>query len=345
MRGEAGSANTDDAAVVWASKIENGLLTEADADALDDWLTSEPHRLAALARAQVANGAGRARQEVTQRNLAVSRRRFLSMTIVAGIGAAVLGENLLRRPHRHHYATDVGEMGHVLLPDGSMAILNTATEISLKFTRAERSVRLVRGEALFDVEQDARRLFSVEARDVVLRTRGVPNPGSVREGHARLGALIDYGRDIALPLTQAPSRAGFEARGTTFSTRIRLGDRVEVAVLEGMIQVGGLPLKTGETLSAFRGHFEMRPVGPKALENKLAWLERQMVLGPGDTVSDGVSELNRYNAMRVVVDGPIATRQLRGKFRVDRPMDFVHVLEQLTGARVLFGDRVVTIAD
>ena len=75
----------------------------------------------------------------------LSRRSFLSMALKAGVGAALVGGGVLYIAGRHRYQTDIGEMGHVLLPDGSMAILNTATEIELAFTESNRHIKLGSG--------------------------------------------------------------------------------------------------------------------------------------------------------------------------------------------------------
>lgn len=354
MHGEARSANTDDAAVVWASKIENGTLTEDEADALDAWLAGNPDRLAALARARAESAVVQTISTSGRSEQAISRRRFLSMAFIAGVGGALVSGGLLYLSNRHRYATAIGKMGHVLLPDGSMAILNTDTEIALSFTETGRNVRLMRGEALFDVELDVLRLFSLEAGSLLVQTFGALYPRKIRDDHSSLGALIDYGRDIADPLTQDPSRAGFEARGTTFSARIKSADRVEAAVLEGAVEVRGfsptpfearaLAANSMLTTSAGSGP-DTLAIDTKSLENRLAWLRRVVVFDRGATIREAAEEFNRYNELRIVVIGPVKNRQLRGAFYIDRPVDFAMTLQRMTRARVEVGDQVVTIAE
>lgn len=352
MSGEAGSANTDDdAAVVWASKLESGTLTEDEAEALDAWLSDKPERFAALARARVAAALVVQTTTSEESRRFVTRRRLLSLALVAG-GCALVGGGFLHFSKRQRYTTAIGEMGHVLLPDGSMTILNTDTEIALAFTPTARRVSLVRGEALFDVVLDLLRPFTLEACGLLVETHGASRPLAVSADHTRLGSLVDFGRDIARPLTQNPSRAGFEARGTTFSVRIRPHDHLETTVLEGAVDVRvqaqaafKVPLKSGVMLTMHSAQeFQLRPMRAKSLENKLAWLSRVIILGPGDSVADCVAELNRYNRLKIVLNGPIANRQVRGNFQVDKPLDFVKVLKRATGGTVELGDRVVTIS-
>lgn len=282
----------------------------------------------------------------------ITRRRFLSMTLGAGFGLASVTETLLYLSGRNHYRTDIGEMGHVLLPDGSMAILNTATEIDHAFSSSHRRVKLLRGEALFDVEQDLARQFSVEASGLLIQTHGVVHPQRDSPSYVRLGALIDYGRDIARPLTQRPSRAGFEARGTTFVVRIKPGCKVEGAILAGVVELlGRAPLQfevrtLGANTVLTTEHSvapQTREIDTRSLEAKLAWLDRRVTFVSGTTVGQAASEINRYNALRIVVEGGLANVAIRGSFFVDRPLDFVRTLARLTNGTVHVSDRVVTI--
>src|SRR3546814_5131662 len=58
------------------------------------------------------------------------------------------------------YRTGIGEQRTFELADGSKVTLNTATEIRVDYRARERIVRLVRGQALFDVAHAPDRPFS-----------------------------------------------------------------------------------------------------------------------------------------------------------------------------------------
>ncbi|WP_431286753.1 FecR family protein [Roseateles chitinivorans] len=62
-----------------------------------------------------------------------------------------------------HYATGVGEQRSVVLADGSRLSLNTSTQVDVFLTHERRTVRIVRGEAFFEVAKDANRPFVVQA--------------------------------------------------------------------------------------------------------------------------------------------------------------------------------------
>ena len=70
------------------------------------------------------------------------------------------------------YVTALGEQRSVMLDDGTRVTLNTASQIEVKLRRTHRSVRLVRGEALFEVAPDAGRPFDVNAGNATVRAVG-----------------------------------------------------------------------------------------------------------------------------------------------------------------------------
>lgn len=57
----------------------------------------------------------------------------------------------------------VGEMPVVTLEDGSVVQLNAASAIAVEFTEKRRVIRLLRGEAFFQVAHGADRPFTVMA--------------------------------------------------------------------------------------------------------------------------------------------------------------------------------------
>lgn len=61
------------------------------------------------------------------------------------------------------HITAVGEQASVTLDDGSRVQLNTDTALSVEFTAGERHVKLLKGEAWFDVTSESERPFTVDA--------------------------------------------------------------------------------------------------------------------------------------------------------------------------------------
>jgi transmembrane sensor len=59
------------------------------------------------------------------------------------------------------YTTEFGEQRSVRLVDGSTVELNSRTQIRVRYSRAERRIELLRGQALFQVSHDPARPFIV----------------------------------------------------------------------------------------------------------------------------------------------------------------------------------------
>jgi transmembrane sensor len=70
------------------------------------------------------------------------------------------------------YETRVGEIRTVALADGSRLHLNSDSAAEVRFTKNGRRVRLLKGEAGFEVTHDPQRAFEVEARSALVRTVG-----------------------------------------------------------------------------------------------------------------------------------------------------------------------------
>ncbi len=79
---------------------------------------------------------------------------------------------VLTDPGSRVYETSVGGREHVVLPDGSVAELNTNTRVRVKLSRSLREVELQRGEALFTVAHQPERPSEVTAAGVTTRAVG-----------------------------------------------------------------------------------------------------------------------------------------------------------------------------
>jgi transmembrane sensor len=70
------------------------------------------------------------------------------------------------------YMTAFGEQRSVMLDDGTRVTLNTASKIEVELGEKHRVVRLVQGEALFEVAHDTARPFDVTAGKATVRAVG-----------------------------------------------------------------------------------------------------------------------------------------------------------------------------
>ncbi|MEZ2127926.1 MULTISPECIES: FecR domain-containing protein [unclassified Sinorhizobium] len=160
-------------ATAWIVRITSGTATREDADALVKWRSqSEAHERAFQDAARLwKNLAPALGNRGKSPGALLTRRAFLATgSLAAGaagisFGLSELGFLPTLDALLSDYATAVGEQRTVQLPDGSTAMLDGGTALSLDFTPQARNLHLTTGAAVFDVVTDDRKPFVVTAGD------------------------------------------------------------------------------------------------------------------------------------------------------------------------------------
>lgn len=191
----------------------------ADESQLQAWLeTSEEHRdcFASVEQMWVLSGEAAASDGVRtlraealaarpQGDASQTRRWALAASLAVAVlggtaGALMLGKAQVpdgAAPARI-YRTAVGERATIALADGSRLALNTASEVSVDYSGRNRALKLVAGEAWFDVAKDPERPFVVSANGHTVTAIGTSfdvrlEPSGLRvavaEGRVAVGAL------------------------------------------------------------------------------------------------------------------------------------------------------------
>ena len=142
------------------------------------------------------------------------------------------------------------------LPDGSIVELRAGAEIELAFCREARTVRLLRGEALFDVVSDSRRPFVVAAGLVRFRAVGTAFSVGLRADSAEM--LVTEGTVEVERLgpgnTQpesAPAAPAPEEAASAPLTTVAAGNRIVVGFADTHVPavLPASPSETSEKLS------------------------------------------------------------------------------------------------
>jgi transmembrane sensor len=178
-----------DQASVWATLLDSGDMSEAQRKYFHLWL-EDPRHERELARQQTllfrAQDFGSEDKAFLGRTIADSEdkfnalRRLLAQPLwISGVTTAaaivVIGGWFGVRPVREFftqsYTTEVGEMRTVTLKDGTIAHLNTQSQLAWVGTGTDRHVVLLQGEVFFEVVHDATRPFRItvdhsEIRDI-----------------------------------------------------------------------------------------------------------------------------------------------------------------------------------
>jgi transmembrane sensor len=211
------------------------------------------------------------------------------------------------------FQTKLGEQRSVLLADGSRVTLNTASKIEVRLASDHRVIRLLQGEALFEVAHDANRPFDVHAGNVTVRA---------------VGTHFDVDRRVTRTVvTVVDGRVAMLASGRNTGNLpvLSRGDRVVVdSTGPGAVQHG------------------------VNLTEAIAWTQRQLVF-QHRPLGEVAEEFNRYNVGRIDIRSPeLRAQEVTGTFKSDDVASFVAVLEGIPGVQVAAdgaGGYVVTSSD
>lgn len=102
------------------------------------------------------------------------RRRTLGWAASAALAAClvVVIAPQLRTHINADYLTAQGERREVQLPDGSLAVLDSDSALAVDYSAEQRSIRLLSGQAFFQVKPDKSKPFTVHAKDLAVTVTG-----------------------------------------------------------------------------------------------------------------------------------------------------------------------------
>ncbi|MEJ1962960.1 MAG: FecR domain-containing protein [Gammaproteobacteria bacterium] len=212
----------------------------------------------------------------------------LAASLFMAIGAAWFFTN---RPAQ--YSTRLGEQRSLMLRDGSRVTLNTSSRVEVDFRRERRIVRLVEGEALFDVAHDASRPFDVQTSHAVLRAVGTQFDVDVRPGGTTV--TIVEGR-VAVVANSVGDTAG----------------RVPLLEVADRLVIG--TAGTGTTEHGVN------------IDAATSWTKHQLVFWHRP-LGEVAEEFNRYNSVRLRIEnGELRKQLISGTFQSNDVASFISFL-------------------
>jgi transmembrane sensor len=283
--------------LIWPSTAAEVLIREAKAS---------PETVLPFSTTRVSVSVGRGEARHVQSRLAWAAAAVL----LIGVGLALF---MLEMPQR--FRTALGEQRSVLLADGSRVTLNTASTIEVNLHNGRREVRLVQGEALFEVAHDAARPFEVRASNALLKDMGTQFNVDMRSNGTTVTVVegqvaVDSGR----PRESAGAQAGHGVGDTVEALILRANDRVVVT------PAGVGALQRGVNAAA-----------------SVAWTQRQLMF-EHRPLSEVAEEFNRYNRDRIEIDSAELKRQeVTGVFEAKDPASFVAFLSSIPGVEIREG--------
>jgi transmembrane sensor len=179
-RAETSAAPADDAfdaAAEWWYRIQTDA-TLCDSQEFLAWMKTSQNAAAFEAvKSSMATlyGVAATPKILDMRRVALARlhklgvRHWIPWRVITQAAAAVLvfaaagGAFFYMTSRGQNYATETGERRVVALSDGSRILLDTGTELNVRYTSGARTILLRKGRARFDVAHDVTRPFKVTA--------------------------------------------------------------------------------------------------------------------------------------------------------------------------------------
>lgn len=302
-----------DRAGEWVIRRDRGL-TENEQRDFEVWLQADPRHRNAFETATADWGLlDRFPGHVAQRT--PSRRPAVLWLIPLGL-AAVLALILFRPLNLHqsglrNLVASETMVRSILLSDGTQVTLNAHSAIAEEFTPAERGVKLLKGEAHFQVAKNTGWPFVVKVGSA--RVRAVGTSFNVHLNDEILDVLVTEGK-VEVSADAGSSSAG-QATTLTLPT-LTAGQRVTVWPL-------------ADAPSAQRPH--VADVSAAEIAERLAW-QTALIPLESKTLAQVAADFERRTGHRIVLaDRELAEMLLGGSFKPDDVSGFIHVLETSFG--------------
>ena len=302
-------------AAEWIARTFRGLTAEENV-ALRDWSRRPENRRAMQEMSGVWQGMDvlSVLAEVFPAKRAPRWRTAVAASLLVAITAGVMVFALRRHdaagPHHELaaalqaqvYSSTIGEHRTIRLDDGSTLSLNSDTLIDVAYTPGLRSLSLHRGEAHFEVAQDAARPFLV-----IVNGRTVRAVGTAFNVRRRSDA------DLDLLVT--------EGVVSTYGADRRNGTGLDVPADAARLSAGQLlRVRSGNPVQVVR-------LPEAELEAMTSWQRGVLVLD-GITLEAALAEARRYTTRRLVIDdASLGGIRLGGSFRTDDLSPLFRALE------------------
>jgi transmembrane sensor len=321
-------APASETAAAWALLHEEGELSDANARRFADWLAEDEAHLAAYEDALWALDAAARHagdpEMMALRSAALAargnRRRFWGWTGGLGLAAAAAAAELLwtavplerspvgtatrvadkpADPATSAYRTGIGERSAISLPDGSVATLDTDSQIRVAYSAGERGVYLLKGQALFEVAHGKPVPFQVYARGQRItavgtifnvRIEGNEVRVSMVEGSVKVRPVPPPGQNATMPVKE-------------------------------------LTLSAGEAVVAE----PTRPLVVRTVDARQVASWKGGLLVFNDTpLSEAIAEINRYTTRPIAIaDAAVGNYRVSGVFKSNDPEHFSQAMTEV----------------
>ena len=265
----------------------------------------------------------------------------VSLTIVAYIAYSLVS---LPRGDETVLQTQVGQHLDYTLEDGSTIWLNSNTKVTLAYTEHFRRIKLLQGEAHFEVAKDASRPFEVYSNDRLVRAVGTAF--SVHKRKDSLEVLVTEGKvELAIvdntlvikpndidPLLIMPSTNKTGANTAFFD--VANTDAVDNPVIIKK-WLGSLVAGQRANISISGSALsDVSELTNSDITRHLSWREGKLYF-VGESLEDVVNEIARHTEVKIdFIDPELKSMRIGGQFKTGDTEALFYVLESGFGIKI-----------
>jgi transmembrane sensor len=316
----------------WLAKLDRGDLTVDEREAFAQWLNEDPGNNDAIqALAAFWYGINEPLSQLLEppssttgdcidvtsslQGLAYTffnlrRLSFVSVCILIAGTLILFFKSGESKFEEQYYSTKIGETRIISLQDHSKIHLNTNSIIETDFSNNARVIRLLSGEAIFDVAHDKNRPFKVFTTGDIIRAVGTRF--AVRVGPDKVHVTVTQGR-VALE-----KRVDLGHVIDRLQVDTKLTDIDPVILSQG--EIADIDTESGRAT---------RVASDRDIAERLAWAKGQLVFYDKE-LQFVIDEIARYTTVKItVVDDALKSRKISGVLQLG---DVKMMLEGLEGA-------------
>jgi transmembrane sensor len=309
-------------AAIWNEGPALDPLGKWDAATLIAQAAEDPDNVVALReftsdnKAQTSSDPATVPHESSQERRFIPRRGKLAFALAASLAGVLAATWLWSQMVSSVYTTGMGEQRFLKLADSSTVEMNSRSRVHVRYTRDERAVDILAGEALFNVTKDSARPFVVGVGGMRVSVVGTQFD-VYKKAHATVVTVVEGRVSVVTPAPVVPSKdiEGAKDRGDASRSSTPMS-----------VSAGG-QLTITSNLATLVEHTNVAAV--------TAWTQRR-ILFDSATLVEVAEEFNRYNSRQLIIDTPERLQfHISGTFSSTDPESFVRFLRERPDVRVI----------
>ncbi|MBL4765019.1 MAG: FecR domain-containing protein [Colwellia sp.] len=284
----------DDEASIWLVRLDNGNLSDQSRRELKAWLSADKrHPVALKAMAGIWDDMDEVLFSIDEmdssKNVSlwpVLKPIFQPYLLAASISflAVFIWLAMPVNVQNHSYATLIGQQLNATFDDGSIIHLNTNSRIETEFSDDKRIIKLIKGEALFEVAHDPSRPFIVYAGDRLVQAIGTKFVVHLQSENIQVTVT-----DGKVKMSKVPLNT-------------KLADIKELN--NTSIQKDDIYIAKGEKVTVASNQApKLTHIKPENIKRELSWLDGKLIFD-NEELFDVIAEINRYIDITIVLKEP-----------------------------------------